>query len=111
MREVDQNNAIEPISDQVRAAACQYEAAAVAGEGKRGRLYFPVNSDDEAVRRAAERPPGGDVPKRGRLYFPVNSRNETGGLSKPSAARNGGVRLKLLQCTNSRRSAHKACIS
>ena len=99
MRQVDQNNAIKPVCGPVRAAACQYQAAALADEG----LYFPVSSTDRtATRLGAQRfrapahrsaaacisllipgiglsgrrqdSRGGDSREHGGLYFPVNSK-------------------------------------
>jgi hypothetical protein len=65
MREVDKNNAIKSMSDPPRAAARQYEAAAVAGCRKGEGLYFPVNLDDEATVAGMDPAADGDDPERG----------------------------------------------
>src|SRR5262249_61361233 len=65
MREVDKNNAIKSMSDSPRAAARQYEAAAVAGGRKGACLYFPVNLDDEATVAGMDPVADGDDPERG----------------------------------------------
>jgi hypothetical protein len=99
MQEVDKNIAIKPVSEPVRAAACQFEASAVAGGRKGEGLYFPVSLDDGTTVAGPNGAADGDALERGAcisllipeigpplpkvrgnvsegvgLYFPVNSR-------------------------------------
>jgi hypothetical protein len=65
MQEVDKNIAIKPVSEPVRAAACQFEASAVAGGRKGEGLYFPVSLDDGTTVAGPNRAAGGDALERG----------------------------------------------